>query len=114
NAPPGSLQLTPGTRFSRPTIKSRRARKLSRILRGSTCGPLIASTAAHWLRCDAQESVLVTQRTNCGARRGFEAKPMRQPVMAQVLEAPSEMMVRSYIPVSDAIEANSPWYSRRE
>jgi len=33
---------------------------------------------------------------------------MRQPVMAQVFEAPSEMIVRSYRPGTCAIEKNSP------
>ena len=48
------------------------------------------------------------QRVKCGASTGLEAKPMRQPVIAQVLEAPSEMMVRSYMPGSCAMEKNSP------
>ena len=39
---------------------------------------------------------------------------MRQPVIAQVFEAPSEMMVRSYIPGSCAMEKNSPSNTRRE
>ncbi len=80
----------------------------ARIASASSCGPLIAWTAAHWVIWEAHESVLVTQRTNCGASTGFDAKPSRQPVIAQVLDAPSEMIVRSYMPGSDAIEANSP------
>jgi hypothetical protein len=44
----------------------------------------------------------------------LEVRPIRQPVIAQVLDAPSEMMVRSYIPGSWAIEKNSPVYARRE
>ena len=69
---------------------------------------MIASTAAHWLICEAQDSVLVIQRVKTGASAGFEVKPMRQPVIAQVFEAPSETMVRSYMPGTWAIEKNSP------
>ena len=75
---------------------------------------MIASTAAHWLICEAQDSVLVIQRVNTGASTGFAVKPMRQPVIAQVFEAPSEMMVRSYMPGTCAIEKKSPWNTRRE
>src|SRR5204862_7820834 len=107
-APPGVLQGTPGAFGRKRTIRALRARNEARIFSASSGGPLIASTAAHWLTCEAQESVFVTQRTNCGARTGFEAKPIRQPVIAQVLEAPSEMIVRSTIPGSDAIDANDP------
>ena len=89
-------------------MRSRRSRNDARIRAASSCGPLIASTAAHWVICEAHESVFVTQRTNCGASTGFAAKPIRQPVIAQVFDAPSEMIVRSYIPGSEAIEANSP------
>ena len=48
------------------------------------------------------------QRVNTGASAGFEVKPMRQPVIAQVFDAPSEMMVRSYMPGTCAMEKNSP------
>ena len=58
--------------------------------------------------------MLVIQRVNTGASFGLEVKPMRQPVIAQVLEAPSEMMVRSYIPGTCAMEKNSLWNTRRE
>src|SRR5437868_13822776 len=99
-------------------MKSRRSRKLSRMICAACCGPLIASTAAHWLICEAQDSVLVIQRVNTGAMVGFEVKPMRQPVIAQVFEAPSEMMVRSYMPGTCAMEKNGPVvpvpYTRRE
>ena len=74
----------------------------------ASCGPVIASSAAHCEICEAQDSVLVIQRVNSGASTGFEVKPMRQPVIAQVFDAPSEMIVRSYIPGSCAIEKNSP------
>ena len=63
----------------------------------SCCGPLTAATAAHceiWL---AQLSVLVTHLVNAGASSLFAVKPMRQPVIAQVFDAPSEMMQRSCI-----------------
>src|SRR5438309_7272 len=70
------------------------------------CTP--ASSAAHWLICEAHDSVLVIQRVKTGASSGFDVKPMRQPVIAQVFEAPSEMMVRSYMPGACAIEKNSP------
>ena len=36
------------------------------------------------------------------------AKPIRHPVIAQVLEQPSEMIVRSAMSGKDAIEQNSP------
>ena len=100
--------MTPGTWFKSFTIKLRLWKKLSFIISAASCGPLIASTAAHWLICEAQESVLVIQRVNTGASSGFEVKPMRQPVIAQVLDAPSEMMVRSYMPGACAMEKNSP------
>src|SRR5207248_2913495 len=100
--------------FSNRTMKSRRSRKLSRIFCAAACGPVIASTAAHWLICEAQDSVLVIQRVNTGASAGLAVKPIRQPVIAQVLEAPSEMMVRSYMPGTWAMEKNSPTYAKRE
>ena len=105
-APPGVRQVTPGTWFNRPTIRSRRSRNEARIISASSCGPSMACTAAHWLMCEAQDSVLVIQRTKCGASTGFDAKPMRQPVIAQVLEAPSEITVLSYMPGNEAIEEN--------
>src|SRR3954466_10507651 len=80
----------------------------------TSCGPLIASSAAHWLIWEAQESVLVIQRVKTGASAGLDVRPMRQPVIAQVFEAPSEMIVRSYIPGTCAIEKNCPEYARRE
>ena len=89
-------------------MRSRRSRKLCFIASAASCGPLIASTAAHWLICEAHDSVLVIQRVKTGASAGLEVKPMRQPVIAQVFEAPSEMMVRSYMPGTCAIEKNSP------
>ena len=70
--------------------------------------------AIHWLICEAQESVFVIQRVNTGASFGLEVKPMRQPVIAQVLDAPSEMMVRSYIPGTCAMEKNSLSNTSRE
>jgi hypothetical protein len=94
--------------FSNLTIRSRRARKLSRIFFASSCGPFMASTAAHCVICEAQESVLVTQRVNTGASALFAVKPRRQPVIAQVFEAPSEMMVRSSISGNWASDTNSP------
>ena len=45
-------------------------------------GPLMASTAAHWLIWEAHESVLVIQRVKTGASAGFDVKPMRHPVIA--------------------------------
>ena len=56
----------------------------------------------------AHDSVLVIQRVKTGASAGFEVKPMRQPVIAQVLDAPSEMIVRSYMPGTCAMEKKSP------
>src|SRR5687767_13189669 len=99
-------------------MRSRRWRKLSLIFSAACCGPVIASTAAHWLICEAHDSVFVIQRVKTGASCGFEVKPMRQPVIAQVFEAPSEMMVRSYMPGTWAMEKNEPAasspYARRE
>ena len=63
-------------------------------------GVTLAPTTAFW---DAQDSVFVIQRVKTGASTGFEVKPIRQPVIAQVFDAPSEMIVRSYIPGSCAI-----------
>ena len=51
----------------RRTMRSRRSRKLSRIDSAASCGPEIASTAAHCEICDAHESVFVIQRVNTGA-----------------------------------------------
>ena len=111
----------PATRSERPAPgsagrRSGRAARGSvwRIVSAASCGPLIASTAAHWLICDAHESVLVIQRVNTGASARLAVKPMRQPVIAQVFDAPSEMIVRSCMPGSCAIETNSPSYTRRE
>jgi hypothetical protein len=89
-------------------MRSRRSTKLWRIRAAASCGPVTASSAAHWLICEAHDSVLVIQRVKKGASAGFEVKPMRHPVIAHVLDAPSEMIVRSYIPGSCAIEKNSP------
>jgi hypothetical protein len=95
-------------------MRSRRSSKLFFMASAASCGPLIASTAAHWLICEAQESVLVIQRVKTAASAGLDVSPMRHPVIAQVFEAPSEMMVRSYIPGTCAIEKNWPEYARRE
>src|SRR6185437_8969905 len=97
-------QVTPGTSFNSFTIKSRRARNSFFIAMVVSCGPPIASTAAHWLICDAHDSVLMIQRPKCGARIGFDAKPIRQPVIAHAFDAPSAMMVRSYMSGIDAMD----------
>ena len=60
--------MTPGTSFRSPTIKLPRSKKLFFIISAASCGPLMASTAAHWLICEAQESVFVIQRVITGAR----------------------------------------------
>ncbi len=98
----------PGTSFSSATIRSRRSRKLARIAAAASCGPVIASTAAHCEICDAQESVLVIQRVNTGASARLATKPMRQPVIAQVFDAPSLMIVRSSMPGRVASVSNAP------
>ena len=69
---------------------------------------MIASTAAHCEICDAQESVLVIQRVNTGASARLATKPIRQPVIAQVLDAPSQMMVRSSMPGREASDSKAP------
>ena len=74
----------------------------------SSCGPVSAASAAHWLICDAHDSVLVIQRVKTGASVAFAVNPMRQPVIAYVFDAPSEMMVRSRMPGSVAIDTKSP------
>jgi len=61
------------------------------------CGPRTASTAAHWEICDAHESVLVIQRVNTGARMRFAAKPMRQPVIAQVFDERQVYRIDHYL-----------------
>ena len=38
----------------------------------------MASIAAHWLTCEAHESVFVTQRVKTGASVRFAAKPIRR------------------------------------
>ena len=63
----------PGMAFSRRTISSRRSRNFARIASAASCGPVIASTAAHCEICDAQDSVLVIQRVNTGASARFAA-----------------------------------------
>ena len=73
----------------------------------ASCGPLIASTAAHCEIWDAQDSVLVIQRVNSGASARLAVKPMRQPVIAQVFDAPSAMIVRSSMSGNCAIDANA-------
>ena len=75
---------------------------------------MIAATAAHCEICDAQDSVLVIQRVNTGARARLATYPMRQPVIAHVLEAPSLMIVRSSMPGRVASESKRPSYTRRE
>src|SRR5258707_3474605 len=90
------------------------SKKLFFIISAASCGPLTASTAAHWLICEAQESVLVIQRVNTGASAGFEVKPILQPVMAQVFDAPSEMMVRSYMTGTSAMGKKTSCEARRE
>ncbi len=61
------LAAEAGHLVEQPTIRSRRSRNDARIASAASCGPLIASTAAHWLICEAHESVLVIQRVNTGA-----------------------------------------------
>ena len=68
----------------------------------SCCGPVSAVNAAHWLICDAHDSVFVIQRVNTGAKASLAAKPMRHPVIAYVFDAPSEMIVRSRMSGNDA------------
>jgi len=52
-----------------------------------------------------QELELITSRVSGSARRrGTTPKPRRQPVIAYVLENPSERMVRSRMPGSAAID----------
>ena len=81
---------------------------------GASCGPLSASTTPHWFGCGGQESVLVTQRVKTGARARFAAYPILQPVMANVLEAESAMMVRSCIPGTFDMLWKSPSYTSPE
>src|SRR5690348_17859076 len=67
----------PGTSFKRRTIRSRRARKCACMSSTASCGPLIASTAAHCEICDAQDSVFVIQRVNTGASARLDRKSTR-------------------------------------
>ena len=48
------------------------------------------------------------QRVNTGASARLATKPMRQPVIAQVFDAPSLMIVRSSMPRRVASESNAP------
>ncbi len=75
---------------------------------------MTASIAAHCEICDAHESVFVIQRVKTGAITRLAAKPIRQPVIAQVFDAPSETIVRSCIPGRLASVSNAPAYARRE
>jgi nitrite reductase/ring-hydroxylating ferredoxin subunit len=55
-APPYALQVKPTpVQQSDDQVAAAEERCAHRI---SSCGPLIASTAAHWLICEAHESVL--------------------------------------------------------
>ena len=57
-----------------------------------------------WL---AHDSVFVTHLARCGARTGFATKPILQPVMAYDLDAPSQIIVLSYISGNAAMLLNS-------
>src|SRR5438477_12711911 len=98
----------PCTALSKPTIRSRRSRNDARIADAASFGPVIASIAVHCLICDAQDLVLVIQRVNTGASVRLAMYPMRHPVIAQVFDAPSEMMVRSSMPGREASDVNFP------
>src|SRR3954467_2606020 len=100
--------------FNSLTMRSRRAWNSPRISNVVRWAPPLASTARHWLICDAHDSVLRTQRAKCCDRIGFDAKPMRQPVIAHAFDAPSAMIVRSYMPGIDAIDVYASSYVRRE
>ena len=88
------LTLIPGTSLSRPTIRLRRSRTSARI-----ASAVLRTTH----RCDggplrnvARAAIGVGDPLGEGRCQRFVGrKPMRQPVIAQVFDAPSEMMQRS-------------------
>jgi len=97
-----SLQNTP-VLVEQPR-QVRRARKESR---SSARRPAAAHRldAAHWLMWSARNRCVTRART--AERAPGRGEAMRQPVIAQVLEAPSEMSALDHAG-QDAIEQNSP------
>src|SRR5450756_970954 len=97
--------------FSR--AKSRRRRYSKSISSRESCGPLSASTAAFWaiefgLEVDWLWSLAAAETT----RGGASTKPMRQPVMAYILESEPATMTVLRAPGVEATENGRLSYTR--
>eukprot|EP01022_Parablepharisma_sp_SALTPOND_P035049 TRINITY_DN939_c0_g4_i4.p1 TRINITY_DN939_c0_g4~~TRINITY_DN939_c0_g4_i4.p1 ORF type:complete len:1248 (+),score=348.87 TRINITY_DN939_c0_g4_i4:2480-6223(+) len=95
-APSGVRQLRPGMALMSARPRSRRRRQTSANSATKDWSPVSAASAAAWLTelgllvdCDCRMSSAPTRSA------GPAAQPMRQPVMAQVLETPLTSRVRS-------------------
>src|SRR4051812_24672974 len=89
----------PGSRSIRSRTYARRFPNSARIAARESCGPEIASRAAHWLM---EQGLLVSwlwrSPMNFATGTGATAHPIRQPVIAYVLLTPEIVIVRSERP----------------
>src|SRR5208283_4039863 len=93
---------------SRSTTKSRRWRYSASIADTDSCGPRSASTAPFWqndVGFDVEWLCSLVMAVTIGA--GASPKPMRQPVIAYVLDSDPATSTVSFDPGSDAIEYGS-------
>src|ERR1035438_8916833 len=100
---------------SRCTTKSRRLRYSASMAVTDSCGPRNASTEAFWameLGFDVEWLWSLVMAVTMGA--GTSPKPMRQPVMAYVLESDPATSTVSLEPGREAMENGSPSWSKRE
>src|SRR3989454_145214 len=70
-----------------------------------TCWPSPGTRVPKWMSASTATPASLSRRR---LRSSESAAPMRRPVLAQVFEPPSEMMVRWYMPGTCAIEKTSP------
>src|SRR6266550_8897823 len=90
---------TSGRPATRSSTYSLRFSNWAFIAATDSCGPVIASSAAHWL---TEQGLLVswlwTSPMNFATGVGAIAQPIRQPVIAYVLLTPEMVIVRSARP----------------
>jgi len=90
-------------------MAARRTVNSSTMRPTASCGPSSAAIAACWAKLAVQLTELEMSRSTCGmSSAGKTPKPSRQPVIAQVFDQPSRMIVRSSMPSSEAIDSCLP------
>src|SRR3954454_11828146 len=109
------MQVTSGSAAIRSRTYDRRRRNCSFIAATESWGPVIASSAAHWL---TEQGLLVSwlwmSPMNFATAGGATDQPIRQPVIAYVLLTPEMVIVRSARPgrsVAKQVGSASPYVS---